>query len=251
MFEWILVPVDLAEREMRGIEVARRLAARGGARIALVYVESQFASVQEKTRDGGVLRRLAEPLWDAGVEAYYGLETGRPETTIADVAHELRPDVVLVAPPAHEGLDRLLHRSITLAMFAQTPAPVLVWPPRLSVERANALLGRAASRVVVPLDGGELAEGALSIALSFARAYGRTLLLVRVVPPFGGMDAGRGRSSAEERAVEEASTISARCGIGSRARPLTSPWSMPSSPAPPRPRRSSLRGKRPMGRASS
>jgi nucleotide-binding universal stress UspA family protein len=203
MFEWILVPVNLAEREMRGVEVARRLATREGARIALVYVEDRFTSAQEKMRDGMVLRRLAEPLWDAGVEAYYGLEVGRTETTLADVTQELRPDLVVVAPPAHEGLDRLLHRSITLAMLAQSPAPVLIWPPYLPVEQAAAFLSHAESRIVAPLDGSTLAEGALPVALSAARAYGRPLLLVRVVaerqPQGAGADQTRrvGRDEAE------------------------------------------------------
>jgi nucleotide-binding universal stress UspA family protein len=183
MLEWILVPVDIGERDTRGIEVARQFAAREGARIALVYVEGQLASSQEKVRDTLSLRRLAEPLWDEGVEAYYSVEVGRPAATIADVATELRPDLVLMAPPAHQGIERLLHHSVTLATFSTSPAPVLVWPPQAPVERAATFLVSAESRIVVPLDGSELAEGALSIALSFARQYHRPLLLVRAVSP--------------------------------------------------------------------
>jgi nucleotide-binding universal stress UspA family protein/HSP20 family molecular chaperone IbpA len=183
MLEWILVPVDIGERDARGIEIARQFAARADARIALVYVEGRDTSTQEKTRDTLTLRRLTEPLWDADVEAYYSVEVGRPAAAIADAAHELRPDLIIMAPPAHEGIDRLLHRSVTLAMLSRAPVPMLVWPPHLSTERAGSFLTAPASRIIVPLDGSDLAEGALPVALSFARDYSRPLVLARAVAP--------------------------------------------------------------------
>lgn len=40
-------------------------------------------------------------------------------------------------------------------------------------------------RILIPLDGSELAERALSKALEIAKSYGSTLLLIRVVPLVG------------------------------------------------------------------
>lgn len=72
------------------------------------------------------------------------------------------------------------HRSVTAQLFARSLAPLLTWPEHMRDDAPHTFRETVNSLVIVPLDGSTLGEQALPVAESFARAYERTLLLVRL-----------------------------------------------------------------------
>ena len=91
----------------------------------------------------------------------------------------------MMASHQRRGIDRWLNGSITEAVLSMTPTPLLVVP-------AHARLAeRASQRVLIPLDGSQVGEAALSFV--HERSTGRPLELrlvrfVSVAPFFVGTD---------------------------------------------------------------
>jgi nucleotide-binding universal stress UspA family protein len=196
MFRRILVPTDGSEQLTEALPQVKRLASRDGASVLFVCVEPRAVNMGDIIDNRAALTAHAarvrviedhvEDLQTAGIEASYIIEFGRPEHGIETAATHHASDVILMIPQRRDGLDALLHPSVTTRVFSSSPAPLLILPPRdenTAVEPQKELLGSPEALVVMPLDGSELAERALPAASAIAEEYQRGLQLVRVVPP--------------------------------------------------------------------
>lgn len=203
MFRRILVAVDDPGDAARVVHVAERMAARTGASLVVSHVEPPAAP--EGARDAGGVHRLAAELRERGVAAESAIEYARPEEGIARGAEREHADLIVMAPRGRAGLDALRHPSVTRRILARAPAPVLVWPEGLDPSADALFLCSHCSLIIAPLDGGELAERALPFAITFAREYGRTLLLLHVAPapfPLGSGPTGRALAGETLKAEE-------------------------------------------------
>lgn len=201
MFKRILVPLDGTEHDVDPIHIARHLAepqaGQPTARIVLVRVEPERASDARVFADKAKLEDQARELRTEGFDAYALIEFDRPEAGIATAAHYQRSDVIIVSPRHRSGLNALLHPSVTARLFTRSPTPLLVWPasapesvPDQPPYQPHTLLQSSAALVIVPLDGSELAEQALSYATAIAEDYDRTVALIRVAPRMALIGAG-------------------------------------------------------------
>jgi len=123
------------------------------------------------------LRETAERLRPSGIE----VET---ETAVGDAAREIlraaqSPGVafMVIATHGRGTLGRWMLGSVADKVMRLAACPTLLVPPRAMVDESPRL-----RRLLVPLDGSELAETALPIAGELARATGATLSLVTVTP---------------------------------------------------------------------
>ncbi|HEX3272779.1 MAG TPA: universal stress protein, partial [Ktedonobacterales bacterium] len=183
MFKRILVPLDGSPRAMEALEFAQALARASQASLTLLHIEPWGESVESLRRDHVDLDTLVERLRADGLDAHAIMRFDDPEDGIALTAKLENIDLVVLAPHLREGMDALLHPSVTARMLTRSPAPLLIFPDAMPYIGAISLLASPASCILVPLDGGERAEAALPLAMELARFYDRELLLVRASAP--------------------------------------------------------------------
>ena len=128
---------------------------------------------------------LVESLRAAGVAAEANVLTGEPAGET--VAEADRRDAGLIAMATHHGsvLARGILGSVTDRVLHATTTPMLVVRPREGVAADPAGIGA----VIVPLDGSELGECAVSVAQAIARAAGAPVHFIRaVLLPYRGLE---------------------------------------------------------------
>jgi nucleotide-binding universal stress UspA family protein len=183
MFKRILIPVDGSTRTAEALEFARTLAQASQASLTLLHIEPWGESVESLRRNRVDLDALVERLRADGVDARATLRFDDPEDGIALTAALENADLIVLAPRQREGMDALLHPSVTVRMLTRSPAPLLIFPDAMPYISATPPLPSPGSCILVPLDGSERAEAALPLAMELAHQYDRDLLLVRASTP--------------------------------------------------------------------
>jgi len=125
----------------------------------------------------------------------FSVQTGAPfgGTAASWIVEEVdfrQADLVVMATHDRVGPDRWVHGSVAEQVVNRGGAPVMLVRSgdAASVERFNA----PQPTLIVPLDGSELAEGALIPAADLAQQIGARIVLLGVVPWAGQMLAGEG-----------------------------------------------------------
>ena len=187
----IVVPLDGSELSERAIPFATTLAKTNGARLLflLVWEEADEALAatlpevsQELFRTGeeyyeGYLKDVAKRAQAEGVKVDAETLTGRAVDEVLRVVSER--DVAYLALSTHgrSGVTRWVYGSTAGRLIQEAPVPTLVVGPH--VPAATGVPG--VKRILVPLDGSELSEGALAPAQQLAEAFGADILLAEVL----------------------------------------------------------------------
>jgi nucleotide-binding universal stress UspA family protein len=186
MFTRVLVAVEDAAQAPQVVAVAKQLAKQGSLhvplQVTLMHATTHLLGSARVHVSSDDLERLTEQLRVDGVDARYLLEFEKPERGIVDAAAHVCANLIVLMPHGRQGLDALLHRSVTAQLLASGTAPLLLWPDRLPDIYAQDLLSLPDAKIILPLDGKPLAERALPYAIDLANAYERSLLLMRVIP---------------------------------------------------------------------
>lgn len=105
MFETLLVPIDLTDRNARAIEVAAEIIRQGGGDVTLLHVietldlpyeelEEFYGRLEERAREQ--LDAVAEPLRHAGVNVDQEVVYGRRAEEVLRYADEHRVDLIVM-----------------------------------------------------------------------------------------------------------------------------------------------------------
>jgi nucleotide-binding universal stress UspA family protein len=92
--------------------------------------------------------------------------------TVIDTAVQEKVDLIVMSPHGRSGFTRWMLGSVTERVLSHAPGPV--W-----IVRSD----RPVQRLLLPLDGSELAEAALAPAMALAHQFGCATLLLRVESP--------------------------------------------------------------------
>jgi nucleotide-binding universal stress UspA family protein len=182
MFTRVLFPVTSAAQEPQVIALVRLLAAHGPLDVTLVRAHTKVPESDALHTTSAELDQLAARLRSDTIDAHYLLEFDSVETGILDAAKHTHADLIVLTPHVRRGLDALTHPSVTSKVMTSATAPLLIWPERAAETGAQDFLNLPGAAVILPLDGGDLAERALPDAIDLANTFGRSLLLVRVTP---------------------------------------------------------------------
>jgi len=191
----IVLPLDGSDLAARAVPFAVYLARRTRAALVLLrateHVNPAFvhhpealttAAVHERAarrKAAGDLWTLAEPLRKEGIMAHVTLASGVAEQAIMDATRARPASLIVMATHGTGGLASLTYGSVADAVLHQTPVPVLLvsaacdrhWPEDRPL------------RVLVPLDGSEVAETILGPVGALGRVLSLEFTLLRVVGP--------------------------------------------------------------------
>ena len=197
MYKNILAPVDLSPTENPAISVATRLARQFDATVHLVRVVAPPVIIepnpqmkafeiteQALAEEHEACRKKLEALGaevekEAGVRVQTTLRDGRVTQTLRDHAAEIGADVIVMTSHSRGGLKRLNLGSVTDYLIRNTHIPVLVVKPDVPLfDEAG-----VTARIVVPLDGSEMAQEILPQVVALASALKATVALLQVLTP--------------------------------------------------------------------
>ncbi len=202
MFKHILVPLDGSTLAEHALPVAARIARATGGSLLLVQVAPQpidysggwapmmTGEMIEAEMDGATdyLKAVATSQILAGIETKTEVSIGLTAQYLIAVTEDHESDLVVLCSHGRTGLTRWALGSVAHSLVHQSAVPVLVLrqdqalAPSSNGEKARPLC------TLVPLDGSQLAEAALSPAAHLTAALAApavgALHLVQVVKPF-------------------------------------------------------------------
>jgi nucleotide-binding universal stress UspA family protein len=186
MDKTILVPVDgspLAERALPYAHVFARAAGAGVLLVQAVPPSAELDGVEvgsARTRQAAhdYLRDLAsrQPRPDRVNTKVVAGEAA--DALIAEIG-ATQPELVVMSTHGRSGLGRWIYGSVADALMRRADAPILLVPAACSAVWP----GDRAPRILVPLDGSELAEGALELVEPWASAFQAEITVLRAVEP--------------------------------------------------------------------
>lgn len=172
----ILVPLDGSPLAEWALPYASALASALKASLTLVTVVEDL----RHPRPQRYLERTAEALRDQGRTVSTLVQQGNPACRIAAVAEAAGVDLIVMATHGRGAAFRMLTGSVADRVLHSSGRPILLVRPLDPSASPPALT--LLQRIMVPLDGSQLAETALPIASTLARASGALLTLVRAEP---------------------------------------------------------------------
>jgi nucleotide-binding universal stress UspA family protein len=146
-------------------------AAAPDERLALVKVDLLVGEV--RARD--YLATAARQFERDGIEAHTRVAVGPPTERIIQAAGSA--DLVAMSTHGRSGIGRWVFGSVADAVLRGAPAPVLL----IRADQTDVVATGRPRRILVPLDGSELAERALPSAVDLARRAGAAIVLIRSV----------------------------------------------------------------------
>jgi len=195
MFQRILVPLDGSKRAERTIPIALRLARSNGGTIILLrvvnpnwssFVQAEFAQelpTEAKFEAENYLLTLARSKEFHGVHTEIVVPFGSAGATILTTAMLHHADIIVINSHGHTGVSRWIMGSVADKVTRYAEMPVLLFRDKSALPTGSG--PSEPLRILVPLDGSELAMTALEPAAELVTmlntATANTLHLTRVI----------------------------------------------------------------------
>jgi nucleotide-binding universal stress UspA family protein len=171
----IIVPLDGHHPSEAAIPVARAIAERADADVALM---SATRSTNQQAERVAYVTALADELSPVIARAEV-VVTDRPVAeAILAIAHLVPDGVVCMRAHGRGPLGTAVLGSTALEVLEATTEPVILVGPGVTTERFGAV-----TRLLVPLDGSEEAEAIIPLAVDVARQLSLEPMLLRVIHP--------------------------------------------------------------------
>lgn len=196
MFHKILAPLDGSAFSEQALPLALTIAARTSAALHFVVVHEQlpidtfaqdgsYLDVQLRRWQGEYLDELRGKVEDGGAPApATEVLEGPAAPTLEAYAAENGIDLIVMATHGRGGLTRAWLGSVADRLVRQVTMPLLLVRPEQD-EPPSPVIAREElfHRILIPLDGSDLAEAILEPATSLGDLEDSEYDLVRVVPP--------------------------------------------------------------------
>jgi nucleotide-binding universal stress UspA family protein len=147
MFKTIVFGTDGSAGSNAAYELVRELATRTGARVFAVHVVEmvggkggRYPLAADEDRIEDDVQRQVDELSEAGVGAEVIVERvdyGGPARVIADVAHKVGADLIVVGNRGRSPISELLSGSVPRRLLELARRPVLIVPPPLAADSSS------------------------------------------------------------------------------------------------------------------
>jgi nucleotide-binding universal stress UspA family protein len=191
MYEKILVSLDGSLLSESILPYAGFLAAKLNVPVELLHVidvdmlkpsrpgaEARQREIlsAEREKSGAYLKKIAQSL-GASVKASWLIESGKPADVIVDKAAGSKRTLIAMTTHGRSGVNRWLLGSVADKVLHAAANPLLlIRAKETAVKVATAPL----KRILVPLDGSELAETVIPDAADLAQKIGLEIVLMRI-----------------------------------------------------------------------
>lgn len=201
-----LVTLDTTEFAESALLAVPMLKSIGFDRVRLISVVKKGG---DRAAQEGYLQRKADEVRGLGVEVETRLPEGDPAAEVLAAAAETDVDLIVLATHGRTGIARLRLGSVGEKLIKEASCPRLVVGPNVDIDLSNYAL----RRMLIPLDGSELAEMSLPIARYLAGLTGAEVDLIRSVSPTTVVaDPAMGGIDLLTPLIEEATAYLARVG---------------------------------------
>jgi len=189
MFNRVLVPLDRSALSERVLPIAECLAEYFDSRIELIYVvpsvpETIPEGVTSQAREEGeaYLKGIVDSLSaKKGVEKVAAtVLDGYPASVIIEQAEAQADTIILMSTHGYSGVQRLLLGSVADKVVQAASTPVLLIPAEARNPKGELV---EFERLILPLDGSELAETILPYAIMLCKTLDMELILARSYHP--------------------------------------------------------------------
>jgi nucleotide-binding universal stress UspA family protein len=188
MFEKILVPVDGSSVSAQALPVAAVLTDALQSKLTLLRVLDSPKDAFVPDRAGADMSNTSRYfdselrlLASQNVAAECTIQHGKPAAAIMDYAKREHMGLIVMATHGRSGLTRMVFGSVTDAVVEHCKIPLLV----VRATEPSLPTGTRIRRILVPLDGSELAESAIGHAAAIARPLGADVVLFSIWDTFG------------------------------------------------------------------
>ncbi|MGZ8478678.1 MAG: universal stress protein [Candidatus Binatia bacterium] len=203
MFSRLLIPLDGSKTAEQVLPWARILAEGFSVPavdlLTVVDIGSLLTSVDNARRFDDLVEQLSREGKEylQRISGYFGgrklmrsIEQGDPAELIVGKAEADRSTLIAMTTHGHSGLNRWLLGSVAEKVLRATTNPLLL----VRANHEGKADGKASFKsIVVPLDGSELAETALSVVVRIAKKLRLEVFLIRVYSnPYSGFIGGGG-----------------------------------------------------------
>ena len=189
MFKRILVPLDQSALSERVLPIAQCLAEYFGSTIRLLYVVETEpetlpdALVSQALEEGetylkGIVGNCSSA--EKPVKCEADVVKGYPASAIIEQAETDDDTLILMSTHGYSGVKRLLLGSVADKVVQAAKTPVLLVPAGATNPEGELV---EMERLIIPLDGSELAEKILPYAINLCKTLGMELILVRAYHP--------------------------------------------------------------------
>ena len=217
MYRRILIPLDGSPLAEQVLPLAKMFAARFKATVVLfqsvapihetLRVEGEMFQADEQTELGRwrareYLESIHPDFAAAGITVEREVRVGAPAPSILEVAEQAEIDLIAMTTHGRTGVGRWVYGSVADKVLHGARVPLL-----LVRASEQPVAPQPLTRILVPLDGSELAERALAPARQLAAEFDAELLLLRVweTPLYGVED-----PPSVMEALEQAASASAK-----------------------------------------
>lgn len=181
MFEKILVPLDGSRLAARALTCVKRLLSKDAELTLLRVVEPSDAPHDRGPAvEAALLAQLERTREELGpdVRCVPQLLRGDPAEEIVRYARESGQDLVVMATHGRSGIERWVRGSVAERVLRTCEVPLLLCTPSALEPRHDGPF----RRILVPLDGSEVADRILPLVEEVARRHGSQVTLLRVEP---------------------------------------------------------------------
>jgi nucleotide-binding universal stress UspA family protein len=188
MIQRILVPLDGSQAAESVLPYVERIAGATKARVLLLAAvdrprdwgdETGGDLKGERHEAGSYLRRLQARL-TSGTSSDVECEvvSSEPAAAILDTSERQHPDLIAMTTHGRSGVTRWVLGSVAGKLLHATHTPLLLVRPSAEGEQAGA---PDLTKILVPLDGSELAASVLPFAADLAKSLGASVVLFHSV----------------------------------------------------------------------
>jgi len=190
MYKHILLPLDGSRLAEQVVPYAQQVAKASKAKVTLLNVVSPVDArvsneaiekmlQSERSSLEQHLKKVEEAFRGRGIETQSVIVTGNPADEIVRAVADRKCDLVTMATRGHSGIGRWMFGSTADKVLHAVSSPLLLIRP---ADQAPALSERPIQRILVALDGSELAESVLPAVEDVAKTMQLEIALIRVVP---------------------------------------------------------------------
>ena len=180
MYKKILVPTDVSPVSRQALPFAELVAGKFGASLELLYTldseeipDDIAAKIEQEVLDE--MQQIAGAL-PPTLKSEYVVEKGRAADVIVDRAASEANTLVAMCTHGYYGLHRWILGSVTTKVVQAARNPVLVVRAKTEISRIES---PQIDKILVTLDGSDLAEKVLDHATAMAKAMDAEVILLR------------------------------------------------------------------------